>query len=363
MPSPALSPRALAPLCLAALCWALLSQARASDAAPPPLPTLHAAANKTSVSGLSSGGFMTVQYTVAFSASVIGAGVIAGGPYHCAAMYPPAFPLGTTTCMSGYPQWGLSWASAQSLAALDLIDPMGGLAKMKLYLFSGKDDKTVHQPVMDAARYFFIASGVKLGNIAYVNDMPAGHAFLSPGFGNRCATSDPHFINQCAIKRGSRTFYDQPQAILTHIHGPLQPAAATLSSTVQPFNQREFADASSSMDDTGYVYIPKSCADDAAQCSVHVVFHGCRQGARTENTGDAVYGKVGYNRWADTNRLIVLYPQAMTSEPTTADPTLPFNPKGCWDWWGYTGTDFAVRKGKQLSAVKAMVDRLTRPAP
>ena len=43
----------------------------------------------------------------------------------------------------------------------------------------------------------------------------------------------------------------------------------------------------------------------------------------------------GYNRWADGNRLIVLYPQARASWSFLA-----FNPRGCWDWWGYTGEDY-----------------------
>ena len=38
----------------------------------------------TTVSGLSSGGYMAVQLHVAHSASVRGAGVLAGGPYYCA---------------------------------------------------------------------------------------------------------------------------------------------------------------------------------------------------------------------------------------------------------------------------------------
>jgi hypothetical protein len=46
---------------------------------------------------------------------------------------------------------------------------------------------------------------------------------------------------------------------------------------------------------------------------------------------------------------------------------IPYNPDGCWDWWGqlgglvYTGPTFMLRSGVQLSAVKAMVDRLTAP--
>lgn len=37
-----------------------------------------------SVSGLSSGAFFAVQFHVAFSKSIMGVGVIAGGPYYCA---------------------------------------------------------------------------------------------------------------------------------------------------------------------------------------------------------------------------------------------------------------------------------------
>ena len=36
-------------------------------------------ANETSVSGISSGGFMAVQFHVAFSRTIIGAGITAGG--------------------------------------------------------------------------------------------------------------------------------------------------------------------------------------------------------------------------------------------------------------------------------------------
>lgn len=106
------------------------------------------------------------------------------------------------------------------------------------------------------------------------------------------------------------------------------------------------------MDASGYVYIPGTCAGDARGCAVHVVFHGCKQEAVAVH--DAVYRGVGYNRWADTNHLIVLYPQAIKS------PVEPYNPEACWDWWGYTGLNFQVQSGVQLSVLKAMVDRLTR---
>ena len=55
-----------------------------------------------------------------------------------------------------------------------------------------------------------------------------------------------------------------------------------------------------------------------------------------------------------------IYPQ------TTARTGLAFgsmkmilNPKGCWDWVGYTGPAYATKAGVQMAAIKAMVDRLT----
>ena len=116
----------------------------------------------------------------------------------------------------------------------------------------------------------------------------------------------------------------------------------------------QFGDARAlSMADDGYAYVPADCA--AQPCRVHVAFHGCRQGAET--IGERFVREAGYNRWADTNRLIVLYPQAI------ARTWWPYNPRGCWDWWGYTGSGYATREGAQIKAVLAMVDRLGAPRP
>ena len=64
------------------------------------------------------------------------------------------------------------------------------------------------------------------------------------------------------------------------------------------------------------------------------------------------------NRWADVYRLIVLYPQTISRNGWGRDLTFAMNPKGCWDWWGYTGADYHTKAGPQIRAVKAMVDRI-----
>jgi hypothetical protein len=309
-----------------------------------PLPVLHADPLRTSASGVSSGAYMAMQYGVAYSSSVVGLGLVAGGPFNCADLTAG----GIVGCMSGNPSGRSSWQSAQDFAARALIDPVDGLKKQRVYLFSGSKDRVVRSSVVAAARDFFEAAGVPPGNLVYVDTMPAGHALVAPAFGNDCATTGTPWIVHCADKDQP---YDQPKEILEHIYGMRQPAAAKAAGRAIAFDQRAFADAASSLDATGFVYIPSACAPEASGCAVHVVFHGCQQGAQA--VGSDVYESAGFNRWADANRLIVLYPQAVS--------TMPGNPYGCWDWWGYTGADYQRRSGRQLSAVKAMVDRLTSP--
>src|SRR4051812_9587144 len=61
------------------LLWALL--AGVAQAQVVALPNMNT--TQVTVSGLSSGAYMAVQFEVAFSRTVRGAGVIAGGPYFC----------------------------------------------------------------------------------------------------------------------------------------------------------------------------------------------------------------------------------------------------------------------------------------
>jgi hypothetical protein len=100
------------------------------------------------------------------------------------------------------------------------------------------------------------------------------------------------------------------------------------------------------MAESGFAYVPAGCAAGQA-CRLHVAFHGCEQNA--EAVGDAFYRNAGYNRWADTNKIIVLYPQAARTAA---------NRYGCWDWWGYDDLNFPAKSGGQMVAIKTMIDRI-----
>ena len=76
-------------------------------------------------------------------------------------------------------------------------------------------------------------------------------------------------------------------------------------------------------------------------CRLTVALHGCLQSA--EILGTEFYTKIGVNEWADTNRIIVLYPQAhatTVAELPAQNALAPLNtnPHGCWNWWGYAAT-------------------------
>lgn len=320
-------------LCLAAM---LPLAAWAAD----PLPAFHGDPKQSSVSGLSSGAFMAAQYQVAYSASVVGAGVVAGGPYYCAQGSLP----GTAACMAGPPpQPALLLASAKQFAATGRIDPLAELAKRRVYLFSGTQDNTVHTPVVDAAASFFQLAGVPAAQIAYQKQLPAGHAQITPAYGNDCGVTASPYINHCAWQGQG---YDQAGLILQHIYGALQAKASALTGRIVRFNQKPYAAAGSSLADEGFVYVPRACAEGET-CKVHIALHGCQQYAG--KVGDAFYAHAGYNNWADSNRILVLYPQTTTSAT---------NPQGCWDWFGYTGPAYAWKSGLQMRALKAMADRL-----
>lgn len=105
------------------------------------------------------------------------------------------------------------------------------------------------------------------------------------------------------------------------------------------------------MADIGYLYVPAACDGNAGMgCRLHVVFHGCLQDL--DDIGTLFVQRTGYNAWADSNKIVLLYPQAAAIYPFT-------NPNACWDWFSYDDPRYAQKAGHQMAAVKRMVDRLT----
>ncbi|HUR89040.1 MAG TPA: PHA-depolymerase-like protein [Ramlibacter sp.] len=301
--------------------------------------------SSVTVSGISSGGAMAIQAHVAYSGTFRHAAIFAGAAYDCA--------QGNVATAIGVCQEALTSseipvatlvATTRDWASRGLIDDPANLAGSRIYLFSGTLDQTVRQPGMDAARDYYL-NFVPAGNVVYNNTTAAGHGWISPLGQVLCAAQQSPYVNNCNI--------DPQAAFLTLFYGALQPRqSGQLSGTVVAVDQNEFLDdrnaALHNMDNNAWVYVPASCAR-GEQCRVHVSYHGCNQSY--SKIGDQFIRQANLNEWADTNRIIVLYPQAIAVPPN--------NGLGCWDWWGYDSADYAKKNGPQLLATKRMVDRIT----
>lgn len=344
----------------------------------PPLRGFNADLSQCSISGLSSGAFMTVQMHLAHSAHFVGAGIIAGGPFRCAESFRAAAPIAEDaytlnalyTCMNPLiPQTGPQAKKlaevARQTADAGLIDDVKNLSGNKIYIFTGSEDKVVYSDVVNTTREFYELLGVPAKNIRYVSDVPAGHSIITDNpEDSPLPLNQPPYINNGGFM--------QSWDILTHIYGPLEAPAKSLSGSIVRFDQTEFFDAEerASMSDFAYAYVPKAVAE-GAPCRVHIALHGCKQGynyinyvngrADAQNSppyGDRYFTTTGYNQIADTNDLIVLYPQAQGTDTDTVQ-----NPDGCWDWWGYTSEDpehpdYYSKDAIQIRAIHRMLERL-----
>jgi poly(3-hydroxybutyrate) depolymerase len=341
----------------------LLLWASSASAEVTPLPSFNIDINETSVSGLSSGGYMAVQFHVAHSTIIKGAGIVAGGPYFCAQdnQERATSVCSCTGLFACEPRSAagmvrqLHEITAQN-AASGAIDPTSGLADDRVWLFSGRKDSVVPPPVVEALELYYTNYAAP-PNIFLKKDLAAEHAMPTDFFGNACDVRGEPFINDCD--------YDAAGELLKWIYGGLnEKNPAALSGRLIEFNQGEFIvnPTAHGMWESGWAYVPAKC-EKGEKCRVHIAFHGCRQypgapfaGGRAGSFGDTFAKNTGYNKWADTNNMIVLYPQANALTQGTRLPRT--NPLGCWDWWGFDDANYAKQSGRQIAAVKGMLDRL-----
>ena len=145
-----------------------------------------------------------------------------------------------------------------------------------------------------------------------------------------------------------------------------------------------------------YLYASQKCLDNPNSCDTHVALHGCEmsdsfdaafdkryseQVAKTQILGmrtkaqrsifrrqlpvieekEIKFGTLkfamlsGYIELAEKNDLMVLFPQTWITPES-----YPYNPKGCWDWFGATGSDYATNKGVESSWLSQYIKEVTK---
>jgi len=179
-------------------------------------------------------------------------------------------------------------------------------------------------------------------DIVHRTDVAAEHGMPTDDFGSACDHRGLPFINDCD--------FDLVGEMFKHLYGALAPRNdGPLQGALVEFEQYEFIAAGLGMGPKGWLFVPRDCSSGAT-CRLHVALHGC--GQNVDDIGDTYVRRTGYNRWADSNRIVVVYPQTGAQAPNN-----------CWDWWGYTGADYARKSAPQMGAIVAMVERLAGVAP
>merc|ERR1711934_281398 len=289
---------------------------------------------------------MAVQMHIAYSSIMRGSGIFAGGPYNCAE---GKLNVALGSCMKGIPSPDVqsSISTTNSRASSGDIDDPSNLAFQKVFMFSGTQDTTVYPAVMNAL-YEYYQNYMSNGTIVYENTVDAAHTqpTTNPKM-NSCTRSYSPYVSYCD--------YDGAGNTLKHIYGDLAPRNnGTLGGQMLEFDQSEFLanPGSKSIADTGYVYVPKSCANNES-CTLHVALHGCLQ--NYGSVGDEYIDNAGYNEWADTNNFIILYPQ------TIASSFNPSNGNACWNWWGYNNNPntYDTQSGYQMNMIYEMIQRIS----
>eukprot|EP00039_Didymoeca_costata_P001479 m.52814 g.52814 ORF g.52814 m.52814 type:complete len:275 (-) comp10820_c0_seq2:1516-2340(-) len=147
------------------------------------------------VSGISAGGYMAVQFHVSYSRTVTAAGVVAGGPYWCAK---DNVETALHACMKQPESINVEVLRAATVAAENVgsIDALENLQNAKLYFFSGAKDSVVHTGVMSKLVDYY-QSYTHPSNIKTVFNMSAEHTFPTMSYGNPCTFLGSPYIGNC----------------------------------------------------------------------------------------------------------------------------------------------------------------------
>jgi hypothetical protein len=321
-----------------------------SALAAPPLPSIQVYNNTISVSGFDSGAMFATQFQFAYSSRINAWGIFAGGPYLCGQGNLAA----SAVCMTNPELLDIAFFATQAdlLASGGKIDPTSYLQNHFVYLASAPFDLSVdHETTLLLESMYGMYN---VGQFATLYNLTeASHAWVTSQYGNPCSYFGPNYVNDCDFDFAGSFL----QNAFSFLNVPWNATAGSFNhSHLKEFDQVIFgANATdNSVGNSGFVYIPEYCYGNT--CHLHVHFHGCEQG-KDFIGGSSYVSQTGLNEWAETNNIVILYPQV-------APNAIKFNPLGCWDWFGYNTKDplnyleYATKNGVQIQMVWQMITAL-----
>lgn len=295
-------------------------------------------AGKVTVSGVSAGAQMAHQLHIAYPEVFSGVGMIAGGPFGCA---DGSLALAMSRCMGSVkaalpvPEF---INSIHKAAADGKLGDTSLLVDDRVWIFHGALD-TIVAPELSQASASIYTALIKPEQVDYIQDIKAAHTFPTIDKGSDCDKTEAPFIGKCN--------YDAAGELLQQLYGNLIPLTDAGAVNLTQVELPGGADAG--LLNTAYLYMPEACKGTETACKTHLVLHGC--GQSSVQIGEVFIQQSGYLPWAVSNDIILAFPQVAPAA---------VNPLACWDWWGYTGTDYRWRNGVQMQLLSNWVQQLSR---
>lgn len=358
--------------------------------------------SKFTISGISSGGFLAAQMGVIYSDKISGIGTVAGGFYFCAQNHlqdkiqasqadregtralfrlDPKNPIyqAVNVCMGSPREAEMTFNVVADNFKAGLIANPENIKSQKVFVYQGTQDRVVKFQMQSKLEEFYTKLGVLPDNLELVEHPRGAHNF---------PTDQPH--NQPCITQGvpyvASCNYNAAGAILAHLLNDttlVREKSDSLYVVTQTPTTANAPERPSSVATYGYLAASQKCLDNPSSCHLHVALHGCEMSDSFDDAFDRNYSReaaaglvymrtkkqllplsqlsyieqkknnyglkkfaftAGYMDYVEKNNLMVLFPQTWI----TAD-NYPYNPKGCWDWFGWTGRDYATNKGKEAS--------------
>lgn len=288
------------------------------------------------VSGISSGGYMASQTHIALSNYIQGAAIFAAGPYMCAL---GSLAKAELECMgdSNIPNVYKLVEITDVYDFENQIDPIVNLKDDSVFIFSGTLDTVISPSVVKQTEEYY-KHYVSLANIYTNYSTDSEHCFPTVSYGNQCNVLGSPYMSKCNFDGAGRTLQSLYKNIEPFTKEPSNHRLKVFDQT-RFYNPYEYT----SLNEFGFIYIPENC-ERIHICRLHISFHGCLQGWEFISNTYALYS--GFNVWAEENDIMILYPYVKSSLD---------NPKGCWDWWGYTGPEYGTRHGKQIQFIERIL--------
>ncbi|KRX05020.1 hypothetical protein PPERSA_06654 [Pseudocohnilembus persalinus] len=280
--------------------------------------------------------YFAVQFQVANSQFIKNAAILAAGPYWNGK---GDFDFSQKACKTQPDLIDLDvlYQYMENASSAQQIDNLENLENSNIFVLISGNDTTVFPEVSFRLIEQYQHYGAQVKQEIVEN---CEHTFPTNGFGNQ----DPlykgsPFISNCNYDGAYNIFKNVVQL------QKVQSDKKMNELNFFKFDQEPFSLYGSVMSKNGYLYVPTNCQDGNKKCQLHVAFHGCRQ--NPDYIGHIYARNTGLNDYAESNDIIILYPQV------GYDEKINFN--SCWDYWGYSGQEYALKSGKQNQSVLNMI--------